>query len=146
MIRSIYLAGSLKNQIDIPQLANDIKALGIEPFCDWLSPGEHADQHWREYSQRRGLTYANALKSYAATHIYEFDRHHLDRCDAIALLMPAGKSAHMEFGYMIGARKPGFILFDEEPEKWDVMYQFATGIFFNRADLLAELKTFAEAS
>jgi hypothetical protein len=25
---------------------------------------------------------------------------------------------------MIGQGKPCFILFDEEPERWDVMYQF----------------------
>ena len=34
----------------------------------------------------------------------------------------------------------GYIFFDEEPERWDVMYQFATDIFFNEQELVATLK------
>jgi hypothetical protein len=54
--------------------------------------------------------------------------------------MPTGKSGHLELGYSLGKGKRGYILFDQEPERWDVMYQFATGIFFNQDDLLAELR------
>jgi nucleoside 2-deoxyribosyltransferase len=49
--------------------------------------------------------------------------------------MPAGKSAHLELGYMIGRGKPCFVLFDEEPERWDVMYQFATAVCFSYEEL-----------
>lgn len=138
-MKTIYLAGSLGN-LNVPSLANEIEALGTECFADWFSPGSHADTHWRDYAKARGLSYGEALQSYAATHIYEFDLFHLDRSDAIVLLMPAGRSAHLEFGYMIGRNKPGFILFDGEPERWDVMYQFATAVFFDREALLEELR------
>ena len=54
--------------------------------------------------------------------------------------MPSGKSAHLELGYCIGKGKPGFVLFDKEPERYDVMYQFASGVFFNIKDLRKALK------
>lgn len=40
---------------------------------------------------------------------------------------------------MLGQGKKGYILFDKEPEKWDIMYQFATGIFFEKDELIEEL-------
>jgi hypothetical protein len=39
--------------------------------------------------------------------------------------MPAGKSGHLELGYAIGSGKRGFVCFDQEPDRWDVMYRFA---------------------
>jgi hypothetical protein len=49
----------------------------------------------------------------------------MGRCDTVVLCMPAGKSGHLEFGYCCGTGKRGFILFDQEPERYDVMYRFA---------------------
>ena len=57
------------------------------------------------------------------------------------MVMPAGKSGHLELGYMLGQGKKGYILFDKEPDRWDVMYQFATGVFFNKEELINELIT-----
>jgi hypothetical protein len=54
--------------------------------------------------------------------------------------MKAGKSAHLELGYILGKGKKGFILFESEPARWDVMYQFASGIFFSKKDLFKQLK------
>lgn len=139
MIKSIYIIGSLRNP-EIPKFANELQAQGFEAFADWYAPGPEADDFWRNYSKERGLTYAQALKSAAAKHVFEFDKSHLDRCDAAVMLMPAGKSAHLELGYTIGRGKPGYILFDSEPERWDVMVQFATRVFFGKEDLFYELK------
>ena len=49
--------------------------------------------------------------------------------------MPAGKSGHMELCYMRGQGKPCYVLFDKEPERVDIMYQFATDVFFDVAKL-----------
>jgi nucleoside 2-deoxyribosyltransferase len=139
-IKSLYIIGSLRNP-EIPKFANEIQELGIEGFADWFSPGPTADDCWKEYSKARELTYGQALQSYAATHVFEFDHSHLKRCDGAVLLMPAGKSAFLELGYTIGKGKPGWIVYEEEPEdRWDVMFQFATGIFFSRQEFLEHLK------
>jgi nucleoside 2-deoxyribosyltransferase len=120
----IYLIGSLKNK-EIPHIANKLRELGFEVFDDWFSPGPEADDFWRDYEHVRGSTYKQALSNYAGKHIYEFDKFHIDRADIGVLIMPAGKSGHMELGYLIGRDKPCFVLFEKEPEKWDVMYIFS---------------------
>jgi len=139
MIKSIYIIGSLRNP-EIPKFANELQAQGFEAFADWYQPGPEADDFWRNYSKERGLTYKQALESYGAKSIFQFDKFHLDRCDAAIMLMPAGKSGHLELGYTIGRGKPGYILFDQEPERYDVMVQFATQVFFTKEDLFYELK------
>jgi nucleoside 2-deoxyribosyltransferase len=134
----IYLIGALANE-KIPAIANELEKEGFETFADWFAPGPDADTYWRKYSKARGWTYKQALKSYAATHIFEFDKFHIDRSDIGVLIMPSGRSGHLEAGYMVGQGKPVFILFDGEPEKWDVMSQFATEVCFNMDELKAEL-------
>jgi hypothetical protein len=141
VIHSIYVIGSLANS-EIPKFANELQTQGFEAFADWYSPGPDADNYWRDYSKARGLTYKQALQSHGARMIFEFDKSHLDRCDAAVMLMPAGKSGHLELGYTIGRGKPGYILFDGEPERYDVMTQFATGIFFSKEELFEELKKY----
>jgi len=138
----IYLIGSLRNE-KIPHIAKDIRELGFEVFDDWFSPGPEADECWRKLEKIRGSSYREALNNYAGKHIYEFDKHHIDRSDIGVLVMPGGKSAHLELGYMIGQGKKCFVLFDKEPERWDVMYQFAMenggNICFSFEELKEEL-------
>lgn len=135
---SIYLIGSLRNP-KIPELGNAIRALGLEAFDDWHAAGPEADDKWKEYETARGRTYAEALKGHAAAHVFSFDKHHLDRCDSAVLVLPAGRSGHLELGYMAGAGKPTYVLFDQDYDRWDVMYQFATDVFFNQEELLKTL-------
>lgn len=138
-MKSIYLIGSLRNP-KIPQLANSIEALGIEAFADWHAAGPTADDEWQRYEKERGRSFGQALNGHAARNVFEFDHYHLGRCDAGVLVMPAGKSGHLEIGYILGQGKPGYILFDQEPERWDVMYQFADAVFFSEQKFLENLK------
>lgn len=139
MIKSLYIIGSLRNPV-VPDIANAFQALGIDTFSDWFGAGERADDAWREHEQKRGRNYLQALKGYGARHVFEFDKYHLERCDAAVLVLPAGKSGHLELGYAAGRGKPTYILLPEEPERWDVMYQFATGVYDKMEPLLQALK------
>ena len=139
-MKSIYIIGSLRNP-EIVNLENDIEKIGIEPFGQWMAAGPIADDSWRDYAKARGWTYKQALNSYCAKHVFSFDAKHIERCDAAVLLMPAGRSGHLELGVVLGKGKPGFILFDQEPERWDQMVQFATEIFFSRSEFLNYLKS-----
>lgn len=122
----VYLIGSLRNP-DVPKIAEELRKAGFEVFDDWYAAGEIADDAWRDYEKGRKRSYPEALQSYAAKHVFEFDLYHLNRATMGVLVMPAGKSGHLELGYLIGQGKPGFVFFDGEPERWDVMYQFASG-------------------
>ncbi len=79
-------------------------------------------------------SYIQALSGYAANHVYEYDKFHLDRCGIVVLIMPTGKSGHLEFGYAIGRGKKGYIVLDD-PGRWDIMYRFADKVFTSVDDL-----------
>ena len=125
---SIYLIGSLRNP-QVPVVAQALQEAGHEVFDDWYAAGPEADDYWQKYEEARGHAYYEALNGYAAQHVYQYDKSHLDRCEVGILMLPAGKSGHLELGYMIGQGKKGYILLDKIPERWDVMYAFADGVF-----------------
>ncbi|OGN00629.1 MAG: hypothetical protein A3B91_02330 [Candidatus Yanofskybacteria bacterium RIFCSPHIGHO2_02_FULL_41_29] len=136
----VYVIGSLRNP-EVPKLSQEIRKLGFIVFDDWYAAGPEADDKWRDYEKARGHTYQEALKGLAADHVYQFDLKHLKECDIAILCLPAGKSGHLELGYVIGKGKIGYILLDN-PERWDVMYQFARGVFLSFEELKRELISF----
>lgn len=138
MTKCIYLIGSMKNP-EIPKLAISLRKLGFDVFDDWYSPGPETDDYWQKYEKERGRNYKEALQGWHAKEVFEFDKLHLDRADVGVLVLPAGKSGHLELGYMVGKGKPSYILFDKEPERYDIMYQFATDVFYSAEDLIKAL-------
>ncbi len=121
----VYLIGSLRNP-GVPVVGSALRKCGFDVFDDWFAAGPRADDHWQEYEQKvRGHTFIEALEGRAARHVFEFDKRNLDDSDAGVLVLPAGKSGHMELGYLAGQGKPVYILLDQEPERYDVMYGFA---------------------
>lgn len=140
----IYLIGSLRNP-EIPSIGNTLRAHDFEIFDEWHSAGPEADDYFKAYHIARGITYDQALKGYAAQHIFNFDKRHLDRADAAILAMPAGRSGHLELGYMAGQGKPTFVLLEEGNDRWDLMLQFANGIYFSMEKLIESLLSWKDA-
>jgi len=134
----VYLIGSLKNP-RIPDVAEALRNAGYEVVDDWYAPGPEADDWWQRYEKRRGRNFREALRGLHVQHVFEFDKYHLDRCDIAVLVMPAGKSAHLELGYAIGRGKHGFILLDKEPERFDIMARFARDVVYTVDELLEAL-------
>lgn len=133
----LYLIGSLRNE-RIPILAETIRAANpaMEVFDDWYSAGPEADDYWKKHQQDKGLTYEEALQGYAAKNVFEFDRRHLNRATHALLVLPAGKSGHMEImyaAYGVGAKTA--ILLDPEDVRWDVMYQFIPTVLNNDEEI-----------
>lgn len=100
-MKSIYLIGSLRNDT-IPHVGNRLRAEGWDAFDDWHGAGHEADDKWRDYEHIRGRSHKDSLYGFAARHVFEFDKRHLDRCDLAVLVLPAGKSGHLELGYFVG--------------------------------------------
>jgi hypothetical protein len=130
--------GSLKHDV-VPTVAWELREHGFDVFDDWHAAGTQADIHWHNYEVARGKSFKEALQSPFANHAFDFDKWHIDDSDVGVLVMPAGKSGHLELGYMIGRGKRGYILMDKEPEGWDMMYKFAHGIFYDINQLVAEM-------
>lgn len=123
----IYLIGSLRNT-EVPRIAEKLRKEGHEVFDDWFAAGPEADDKWRDYEKGRGRSYLEALTGHAARNVFAFDYRHLTTADCVVLVLPAGKSGHLELGWALGQGKCGYILLDN-PDRWDVMYQFADGVF-----------------
>lgn len=137
----LYMIGSLRND-QIPIIAQVLRdTTKLEIFDDWWSASEDADEWWQKHERFKGRTYQDAINGYHAQHVFSFDYHHLNRSSGGILVMPAGRSGHLEFGYLMGQGKKGYILFDKEPERYDIMYRFSTGgVFFNINEMIDKIK------
>ena len=142
--KKCYLIGSLRNEF-IPTLAARLRRTcpDTEIFDDWYAAGPEADDYWKSYEQGRKRRYQDALDGYAAKHVFEFDKHHLDTSTHALLVLPAGKSGHIEVTYAkYGAGcKTGILLEPDFDGRYDVMYQFIDNVFENIEEVEEWLKT-----
>ncbi len=136
--RQIYLIGSLRNP-KIPEIGQKIREVGFKVFDDWHAAGPTADDEWKRYELERGHNYPEALRGEAAQHVFNFDAAHLRASHGAVLVLPAGRSGHLELGYMVGLGRPAWIFLDD-PDRWDVMYNFATGVHYDLDKLIVEMK------
>lgn len=134
----IYLIGSLRNP-EIPKVAAQLRAYGLDVFDQWYSAGPAADDYLRDHFLAQGMNHKQILETAAARNIFEFDKRHLEKADQVVLLMPCGKSGFLELGWVLGKGKPGYILFNEDPERIDVMFQFGTKIVYSVEELVEVL-------
>jgi hypothetical protein len=137
--KRIYLIGSLRNP-EVPKVAALLREEGFDVFDEWYSAGPRADEHLLEYAQARGLPYAETLALPACRNAYLFDKRHIDAADIGVLVMPAGRSGHLELGYMVGAGKIGIVMLDSEPERLDIMHNFASAVVIGVDALRATLR------
>lgn len=132
-----YVIGSLRNP-EIVRLAERMRMRGAEVHDDWYAPGPKTDEHWREYEQARGHDFVDALQGRHAQNVFEYDRDWLHWADAVVMLMPAGKSGHIELGYAAGIGKETHIILAPEQDRWDVMYKFADYVWRDVEEFLEE--------
>lgn len=134
----VYIGGALAN----PEIVRITKLLldhGYDAFSEWYTPGKEADVLWRDYELALGFDYRTALQRPSAKNTFNFDRKHIEESDTFLMVLPCGKSAHLELGYAAGLGKDTLIYMPEQPDRWDVMYGFAGGIVYDDHELLAAL-------
>lgn len=134
----VYIIGSLANP-RVPEVAAELRRFEYNAFDEWYSAGRDADRSWQEHQQSIGRSYREALASAAAQNVFQFDKKHIDESAAVVMVGVGGRSAHLELGYAVGQRKPGFMLIEGDVPKWDVMALFATGICTSIDELVEAL-------
>lgn len=127
MKRRIYLASSWRNPFQ-PEALRLLRSAGHDVY-DFRNPapGENGfswaeiDKGWQDWTPEQFIA---GLAHPIAQHGYGFDKGGLDWADACVLLLPCGKSAHLEAGYSIGKGKPTLVVLmgAAEPE---LMYLLA---------------------
>ena len=148
--RRIYLAGSWKNSESILMLRDILKAEGHEVDCFASTDTGRTSFNWSELTaglgcQTReeaeaklaGMDAIDLLSFDRVIKAFREDRKYLDWCDTCILVLPSGKSAHLEAGYAKGSGKDLFIFGEFLKGERDVMYGFADSLF--REDDLFQL-------
>ena len=141
MARRIYLASSWRNPHQ-PHVVSWLRGVGHEVY-DFRNPTpgdngfswESIDPEWENWTPAQ---YLAALKTDVAHAGYWNDKSGLDWADTGVLLLPCGRSAHLEAGYLIGQQKPIFILLEGQNEP-ELMYLLAARICISRDDLESQL-------
>lgn len=126
----VYVASSWRNQRQ-PEVVTKLRAAGHEVY-DFRNPapGQHGfawaqiDPEWQTWTSE---AFVEALEHPIAEDGYAFDYDALDDADATVLVMPCGRSAHLELGYAIGRGQHTAILLDEGSEP-ELMYKLATDL------------------
>ncbi len=124
---------ALKGCADVYDFRNPAKgATGfhwsdIDPESEWKS--------WSPSHFVAGLDHPVAVDG------FRVDMNALRAADACVLVMPCGRSAHLELGYCIGAGKPTAILLtDGEPELMYAMVDLLTDDLVKVVNWVQELK------
>jgi len=122
----VYVATSWRNPIQ-PEVVKALQDQGHDVY-DFRNPapgdnGFHwseIDPNWKSWTPEQ---FAEALDHPIAQAGFLTDMMALEKADACVLVMPCGRSAHLEMGYAIGTGKLTIILSsDGEPE---LMYKMA---------------------
>lgn len=140
--RKIYLAGSWKNAEKILALRNLLIEDGHEVDCFASTDTGRTSFNWAELTatlgcQTReeaeivlsGMDAIDLLKYDRVIEAFREDKNWLDWCDTCILILPSGKSAHLEAGYAKGSGKSLVIFGEFLRGERDVMYGFADSLF-----------------
>ena len=137
----IYVASSWRNPF-FPQVVERLRQEGHEVY-DFRNP-PHGGQgfHWTDIDENAPHwtfgQYAEGLHHPLAERQFQADREALDWADTCVLVLPSGRSAHTEAGYLAGAGRRVIVYIPEmvEPE---LMYKLFDGVVGTLDDLAAAL-------
>lgn len=133
VVKALEAAGHAVYDFRHPSMGPGARGLGFQ----WSD----IDPEWETWTPER---FRDALEHQVARDGFASDLAGMLWSDATVLVMPCGRSAHLELGYAIGAGKPAYILLSNgEPE---LMYGLATKLVTSTDELLYALASHPEAA
>jgi hypothetical protein len=136
----VYVASSWRNSLH-DGVVHVLRAAGIDCY-DFKNPEgrtgfswSEIDPNWQNWTAKE---YLAALEHPLAFAGYDSDFNAMQKADTFVLVLPCGRSAHLELGWAVGAGKRTCILTrdGEEPE---LMARMVDHIAIDVMDLLAWL-------
>ena len=141
---NIYVASSWRN-LHQPAVVEALRQAGHEVY-DFRNPepGDHGfawsqidpDQAWTKDPERfrAGLRHPIAQRGFA------LDMGALRSCDACVLVLPCGRSAHLELGWAAGAGKRSIVLLDQPISEPELMYLACDAICVSVVEVIMVLR------
>jgi hypothetical protein len=138
----VYVASSWRNVYQ-PYIVDTLCNAGFRVY-DFRHPdasdnGFHwseIDPHWEVWTRDQ---YVRGLEHQLAVDGFNKDFEAMKSCGAFVLVCPAGRSAHLEFGWAIGAGRKTAI-YMPEPQEPELMYKLADRICVERRGLIDFLR------
>lgn len=137
----LYVASSWRNPHQ-PGVVEALRESGHDVY-DFRNPApgnngfawSDIEPDWQEWDAVR---FRDALEHRIAERGFELDWNAMNWADGCVLVLPSGRSAHIEAGWFVGAGRPLFILLlgENEPE---LMYKMSTEICLGVDQLLVAL-------
>ncbi|MBN8222973.1 MAG: hypothetical protein J0L53_18810 [Spirochaetes bacterium] len=125
----IYVASSWRNQLQ-PEIVEELRKLGHTVYDFKNPPGRtgfswsEVDENWKKWDVE---TYKAALENSVAQAGFDSDFNAMKAADACVLVLPCGRSAHTEAGWMAGKGKKVYV-FMQQLEEAELMYKIYDGI------------------
>jgi nucleoside 2-deoxyribosyltransferase len=137
----VYLASSWRNARQ-PAVLAALRKAGHKVY-DFRKPSPvHDGFSWRsidpQWEYWTPTEYRDALKHHVAEVGFSLDMEALRECDVCVLLMPCGRSAHLELGWAAGAGKLTYALIEEQCEP-ELMYSMLDRICLSIDELIGTL-------
>lgn len=138
---NIYVASSWRCKYQ-PSVVELLRATNHTVY-DFRNParGQHGfgwseiDPNWLEWNPTK---FREALNHQYACRGFSFDMNALRECDACVLVLPCGRSAHLELGWASGAGKVTAVYMPpEEKHEPELMYKLLNSILVSEQELYA---------
>jgi hypothetical protein len=138
----IYVASSWRNEHQ-PRVVEILRGAAHdvydfrhpEPGDDGFSWGDIAE-NWKGWTTEE---YVKALDDPIAIGGFGMDYRAMRRCSTCVLVLPCGRSAHLEAGWFAG-RDKALIIYIPEIVEPELMYKMADAIVWNENDLIDEAR------
>jgi hypothetical protein len=148
MTRRVYVASSWRNDLQ-PLIVLTLREAGHQvydfrnPTVGYDNPNGLAhgfqwssiDPHWESWAPD---AYRDALTHPLSEQGFLSDWGAMQWADTGVLVLPSGRSAHLEAGYFSGAGKALYILMQERQEP-ELMYRMASGICLSVREMIERL-------
>ena len=141
----VYVASSWRNEKQ-PEVVERLRKEGHEVYDfrrPHLGPGARGvGFHWSEidlmWKSWTPQEFRQHLDHPLAEEGFGSDLAGIDWADACVCLLPCGRSAHLEMGWMLGAEKLGVFLI-EGPEEPELMYKLADHVCISIDEVIGVL-------
>lgn len=139
MTERIYVASSWRNNAQ-PIVVHTLRSAGFEVY-DFRNPayGDHGF-HWSEinpgWESWTPEQYVSALNHPIAIKGFAKDMSAMQWADTFVLVLPCGRSAHLELGWAAGVGKKTIVLIWGEDFEAELMYRMVDHMVTSTYDLL----------
>ena len=137
----IYVASSWRNQY-YPEVVEALRDAGHEVYDFRNPPHGGAGFHWTDVDENAPNwsfnEYAEGLHHPLAEKQFSTDLDALNWADTCVLVLPCGRSAHTEAGWMAGKGKK-VVVYIPEMQEPELMYKLFDAVVGNPPDLLAAI-------